>query len=529
MTKSMHTRISKKYNKHKIHTHKIHTHNTHIKHNNTHIKHNNTHIKHNNTHIKHNNTHIKHNNTKTYNTYINNKIGHQSGKFYSTTQIDYTKKEPKDKDILLTFLDNSYLLFKNKILKGKQLDKEIFTDLNDNCICKNILKNNINKYCKCNKMKKYASQGKSGASIHSMKCKINNLTQKTILKVLKINDYYIKLNQQTKKYIFLECDDFTIQTIINSYIYKELPMNSVNLISSGICKNKSSKYYGYNLMDEADLGSGAIFINNLLDGKYDTYLNISNADDKYKLVVNFLLQSVLIIGHLQSSSLEFFHGDYKPDNVFVKKTIKGEPQYFEFNVFGKIIKVKNMGFAVLIADFDKSSISVHSNKYNKKYRFIPPIKVKILLTPYVNNIIKKYGDIDPDITNEDINIKPIFISKLITHTKNPIISILRSAGIKLYRDLDLYTFFVRAFNIHKIKTFITTHKIDKTILSFMSDKFLNAIYNNKIVNNNNILNFNETVYIIVNTLNKLNEPLPRIFTPDYIKTLDLLNYKLFKI
>ena len=72
-------------------------------------------------------------------------------------------------------------------------------------------------------------------------------------------------------------------------------------------------------------------------------------------------------------------------------------------------------------------------------------------------------------------------------------------------------------------------KIDKTILSFMSDKFLNAIYNNKIVNNNNILNFNETVYIIVNTLNKLNEPLPRIFTPDYIKTLDLLNYKLFKI
>ena len=52
-------------------------------------------------------------------------------------------------------------------------------------------------------------------------------------------------------------------------------------------------------------------------------------------VINFLLQSTLIIGHLQSSSLEFFHGDYKPDNVFVKKSTPAQTRYFKFNIFGK--------------------------------------------------------------------------------------------------------------------------------------------------------------------------------------------------
>ena len=127
-------------------------------------------------------------------------------------------------------------------------------------------------------------------------------------------------------------------------------------------------------------------------------------------VINFLLQSILIIGHLQSSSLEFFHGDYKPDNVFVTKCTPTQTRYFKFNIFGKEMKVKNMGFAVLIADFDKSSITIKSeinNLSNNKYRLIPPIVLKPLLGNYVNDLIKNYGDVDPDFYEGDIKINKV--------------------------------------------------------------------------------------------------------------------------
>ena len=124
----------------------------------------------------------------------------------------------------------------------------------------------------------------------------------------------MKLRTETKKYAFLELDGFTIQTIINSYIYKLLPHNSVNILNSGVCKKEEYKkymksssssikgnYHGYNLMSEADLGSGRQFLLKLLEGKYDEEFNITNEDTRYKAVVSFLLQSVLIIAHLQSS------------------------------------------------------------------------------------------------------------------------------------------------------------------------------------------------------------------------------------
>jgi hypothetical protein len=257
----------------------------------------------------------------------------------------------------------------------------------------------------------------------------------------------------------------------------------------------------------------------------DKEFNILNSDDRYKIVVNFLLQCVLIIGHLQSSSLEFFHGDYKPDNVFIKKILNtNSPKYFEFNIFGKKIKVKNMGFAVLIADFDRSSISLQGNRYQKQYRIIPPILFKPFLTSYINEIINKYGDIDPDKNNDDIYIKKLFISNFIPQTKDPTIVILRAAGIKLYRDFDLYTFFIKLIDTEIIRNFIIEHKIDKTIMAFMSNKFIETILNKTVKN----LSFNESAFIVVDILNKINEPLQRVFSDDYIKILHLLNYRLFR-
>jgi hypothetical protein len=454
-----------------------------------------------------------------------------SGRFLSKTKTAYhLKREPLVKDKVLEFLDDhSNLLLNNKVLQDSILDKEIFNHSTLNCVCENIFKKHLEEDCKCNNMKTYSSQGKSGASIHSIQCitdkSVDSEKEKQILKVVPLSNYYIKLRQETKKYIFLELDGFTIQTLINTYVYRELPMNTVNIVHSGVC-NKSTfgKYYGYNLMAEADLGSGCIFIKDLIAGKYDKEFNIENSDDKYKAVVNFVLQCILIIGHLQSSSLEFFHGDYKPENVFVKRVPYKETEEYKFNVFGHNVKVKNMGFAVLIADFDRSSISLSGDRYKKKYRIISPILFKPFLTSYVNDIITNYGDVDPDNMKDDIYIKKLFISNIIPHSRDPTITILRSAGVKLYRDFDLYTFSVRLLNLTKVREFIFEHKIDKTILSFLSTNFIKEL----LPKVSKSISFNEGAYIAVDILNKLKEPIRPIFTDNYLKTLELLNYRLFR-
>jgi len=458
-----------------------------------------------------------------------------SGRFLSKTKTAYhIKREPLVKDKVLEFLDDhANLLLKKKVLRGSILDKELFNHSELNCICENIFKKHLEDDCKCNNMKTYSSQGKSGASIHSIQC-ITDISpdistdkemEKQILKVVPLSNYYIKLRQETKKYIFLELDGFTIQTLINTYVYRELPMNTVNILHSGVCtSSKYIKYYAYNLMAEANLGSGRVFVNDLLEGKYDKEFNIENSDDRYKAIINFLLQCVLIIGHLQSSSLEFFHGDYKPDNVFVKKVPHEEIEHYKFNVFGHNIKVKNIGFAVLIADFDRSSISLFGDRYKKKYRIISPIVFKPLLSSYVNDIITNYGDVDPHNLKDDIYIKKLFISNIIPHSKDPTITILRSAGIKLYRDFDLYTFMIKLLDTDNIKNFIIEKKIDKTILAFMSDNFKRELLNKY----KKKIGFNESVYIVIEIFNKLNEPIRPIFTDNYLKTLDLLNYRLFR-
>jgi len=453
------------------------------------------------------------------------------------------KREPLVKDKVIEFIDDySNLLLRNKVLSGSILDKIFFNHSELNCVCENIFKQHIEENCKCNNMKTYSSQGRSGASIHSIECTLddsskfyntkheNTNTEKQVLKAVKLNSYYIKLRQETNKYMFLELDGFTIQTLINTYVYKELPNNTINIVHSGICKKDGkliSNKYGYNLMAEADLGSGRIFFNDILDNKYDKEFNIQNSDDRYKVVVNFLLQCVLIIGHLQSSPLEFFHGDYKPDNVFVKRIPKeghNSISYYKFNVFGHNIRVKNMGFAVVIADFDKSSISLKGSRYKKQYRIVSPIQFKTLLSSYVDNIITNYGDIDPDKLTNDIYIKKLFISKLIPHNIDPTITILRSAGVKLYRDFDLYTFLIKLLDTAKIKDFIIEKKLDQTIFGFASTNFRRKLLSRA----PKTISLNESGYITIDILNKIKEPMHPVFNDNYIKSLDILNYRLFK-
>jgi serine/threonine protein kinase len=335
--------------------------------------------------------------------------------------------------------------------------------------------------------------------------------------------------------MFIEIDNFSIQTIINTYVSRELPKNTVNIINSGVCVNKkllTSEKQGYNLMEEASLGDGTHFFVKLINKFYDNEFNInSNDHNRYCAIVNFLLQVVFIIGHLQSSPLEFFHGDFKPDNVFVSKSDKTITSHFAFKVFGKEIKIKNLGFAVLIADFDKSSITIEDENNPKKYRIIPPIEYKPLFTSAINNIIKKYGDIDPDnIKNTEyektgVKIEKIFFNNLVPKKMDTTLIVLRSAGVKLYRDFDLYTFFIKLIFINEnIKTFCLEKNINNTIMSFMSKAFLNSLYSKKI----KVINMSESAYIAIEIFGKINENMINVFTDEYIGKLQELNYRLFK-
>jgi hypothetical protein len=83
---------------------------------------------------------------------------------------------------------------------------------------------------------------------------------------------------------------------------------------------------------------------------------------------------------------------------------------------------------------------------------------------------------------------------------------------------------IKLLDTDNIKNFIIEKKIDKTILAFMSDNFKHELLNKY----KKKIGFNESVYIVVEIFNKLNEPIRPIFTDNYLKTLDLLNYRLFR-
>ena len=76
-----------------------------------------------------------------------------------------------------------------------------------------------------------------------------------------------------------------------------------------------------------------------------------------------------------------------------------------------------------------------------------------------------------------------------------------------------------------VRNYIIKKKIDTTILSFMSPKFKHYIFNRLPITQS----LSETAYVIVDVLDKIKEPMYRIFYDDYYKILKNLNYKLFKL
>ena len=144
---------------------------------------------------------------------------------------------PKTEDRLIDYLDdNRHNLIQDKIIKDHNLDKYIFNNEKLNCICENIYKKQLTKECDCNQLKKEKST-KNRSSTYSIICKTSLVPNKkkhdtkNILKIRELYTYYIKLRGDTNKYMFLELDEFTLQTIINTYVYKELPNNTINIVN----------------------------------------------------------------------------------------------------------------------------------------------------------------------------------------------------------------------------------------------------------------------------------------------------------
>jgi hypothetical protein len=64
-----------------------------------------------------------------------------------------------------------------------------------------------------------------------------------------------------------------------------------------------------------------------------------------------------------------------------------------------------------------------------------------------------------------------------TVDKDPTIHILRSAGLKAYKDFDIYTFMVKLLDDIKVRDYIILKKLDMTLLSFMTKKFKDSLFN----------------------------------------------------
>ena len=163
---------------------------------------------------------------------------------------------------------------------------------------------------------------------------------------------------------------------------------------------------------------------------------------------------------------------------------------------------------------------------DKKVRLVPPIEFKSLIGNYVNMIIKKYADININKLDDygylKIKIlKDIFLSKITPRIVDPILPILRASGLTLYKDLDLYIFFIKLFNISKVRNYILSNKIDtKTpILNFMSNKFKMMMLQ-MVSQTDKFISMNETTYIVIDTYDKIKEPMNSIFTHKYINKLN---------
>lgn len=432
---------------------------------------------------------------------------------------------------ILEFLNNNIdYLKKNKFLEIKKNSELFNVNKNDkNCICQNILNKKIDKKCNCSNLEKYKQQGYSGANIYSITCKNNNeITQNKnnqiqsnfIVKTLEKPLFYFKYKLETPKYIYLEIDRFTLQTIISILIHDQLPHNSLNIIQYGLCK-KGNYQTGYNVMNEADLGTSRDFLVKLFDNTLIIPDLQITKEIKHKIFINLILQVIYILGHLHQSHLKLFHGDTIPTNFFVKTLSPVKLKHFTYKINNKTIKLKNLGFAVLIADLEVASVSIYSKKESKTYRIGAPLSSwwlsekeseDIYLNKELINLINLQ---DNYYHQKNINFKNNLIQTISQYDDRLIYILLRYLAFYNYNQFDIYVFVLRLFTFEKIKKYIFENSLHKTLFSFIPS----VIY--KYINYNN-LPIHTLIKIIIITFNKNNITFNYIYTEKYMNTLEKL-------
>lgn len=500
---------------------------------------------------------------------INNDGKHDTKKLFHTkprTAYHLYRPEFDNRLQIIEFIDDYMAdLNKGKTLDADTIQQKFYNHYGDNCICENIASNNgwdIAARCKCENLKeedhgsnnknnnnnnnknksKSKNKNKKDENITKYNIDCNDVPRK--LHITSLSNYYIKKRAETTKYIFLETDEFTQRTVIHTQIQKLLPNNITPLYNSGVCKkDKRTKtlfgknYQGYNLlgnMDESSFGNGHEFVTELLKGHLDTEFGIDGEtkkgrDARYKLLINFLLQAVCILGHLQSSNLEFFHGDFTPENVTVQMLNKHEFSHFHYKINDIPVRVRNLGIAVHLAgdSLINSSLTLgvgYFSDTNKKYRIIPTISsINPIVNTAVKHTIEKTGDSDPS-RSKSIAVEKFAVSLLMTKPKDPTITILRAAGVRHYQDMDLYTFFMMLINSPAMKNYILEHRINDSLMNFMTMKFEKEYFKTA----GSPININAAVYNTLDIFATIGENMPRVFTSNYVKALDHLNLHLFE-
>lgn len=420
------------------------------------------------------------------------------------------------------------------------------TTLDESCKCDNISSKQIKITRKnargdtsritrgiTNKINIFKSSKIAPNKIHSIECHdtINyDGSQNNILDISKVSPYIkLKSSRNTKdpemnKYYFIECDSLTHELIMNSYFREELPFNTVNIRNSGIC-HKGLSNWGYKLKTFNQI-SGKQFLEGVMnyvinrpsslhpkdsqDSEMHKHkkqlplrehlesrlelddllasLNIITEDRRYLVIANMLLQIVLVLGHLQTSPLDFYHGNYILENILITKLDKSETKYFDFTVNNRHIKVKNLGFAARIGmGCDYSSIAIESARYSNP----GPSSDSQLRNTY-------------RIVSSKVDSK--FTSKY----------------------WDMYLMMISILSIPTILPYLKSRRLDETIMGFIPDNILQFMINNAAKGKSQVSSKVRKMIEKYKKEHTVFTNFNNVFNTRYLETLNNLNYRLFR-
>ena len=406
----------------------------------------------------------------------------RKSKSYKSNKSNKSNRE----HILINQLDNLITrdikgtITNNTIVNSYILNKFIYKQNSSYCICQII--NDMNKgkgnasvdknfgntkkpsICKCKDLRINNTQGRSLANIYKITC--NNFVN--IIKLFNIGRPYIRYYMETEKYIFLECDYFSLQSIVHEQINLHSLNDSIKLLSYGLCKNHNhndngKEFISYQLMELADEDTLDIFLTKLLTGMGMHDSNPKESLHARDLFINIVLQVFLTYGHLQTV-LEFVHADSKMKNIVVSKCNVNKTKYHTYNIYGKKIKLSNLGYLVSIIDFGRSIISLKSSMQKKQYRLISPVYFTQHSTHLKRELVEKYADANIDLLDSKI------LKDILNYTINPCL-----VGINISNILDIYILIISLLSIDLIREYIVKNKLYYILPKLISADFLQKI------------------------------------------------------